>query len=82
MVRLKCFEKYSQRVKLELARVMCLETFDEGRTIIQQGHIGFSFYFIVSGSVNVILTEQDKITGKRTFSVNSFVPNVRKVVDI
>ena len=61
--RLKCFQKYSPKVKQELARVLFYERYKDGRVIIQQGHIGQSFYFIISGKVTVRITEVDKATG-------------------
>jgi len=61
--RLKCFQKYHRKVKQEIARVIYYETFEDGRTIIQQGHAGVSFYFIVSGKVQVKFEEKDKKTG-------------------
>lgn len=63
MRRLKCFDKYSSAAKLELTRIIYYEKFEEGRVVIQEGHIGFSFYFIVSGQVNVLVSEIDKYTG-------------------
>jgi len=61
--RLKCFKKYHRKVKQEIARVIYYETFEDGRTIIQQGHAGFSFYFIISGKVQVKFEETDRKTG-------------------
>ncbi len=61
--RLKCFMKYPRKMKEELAKVIFYETFSDGRVIIQQGHSGVSFYFIVSGKALVKLTETDKSTG-------------------
>ena len=62
--RLKCFAKYPRKVKQELARVIYYENVEAGRVIIQQGHIGMSFYFIVSGAVVVKMQERDKETGQ------------------
>ncbi|CAH1791879.1 unnamed protein product [Owenia fusiformis] len=62
--RLKCFEKYSRKIKHELARVIEYESFQEGRIILQQGHVGIGFYFILKGSVSVLVTEVDKTTGQ------------------
>jgi len=61
--RLKCFQKYHRKIKQEIARVIYYETFEDGRIIIQQGHSGVSFYFIVSGKVQVKFEELDKKTG-------------------
>ena len=41
----------------------CYEQFDDGRVIIQQGHIGMSFYFIISGKVTVRISEKCPNTG-------------------
>ncbi|XP_064637922.1 uncharacterized protein LOC135494101 [Lineus longissimus] len=61
--RLKCFEKYSTKVRQEMARVVEYDSFDDGKVIIKQGHIGISFYFIFSGAVRVLIRETDKNTG-------------------
>ena len=61
--RLKCFDKYTRKVKTDLSRVIFYETYNSGRYIIKQGHDGFSFYFIVSGKVQVRITDTDKTTG-------------------
>ena len=63
MDRLKCFNKYNRKVKQELSRVIYYERYEDGRIIIQQGHVGVSFYFIVSGGVTVKATEKNKVTG-------------------
>ena len=63
-MRLQCFNKYSTVARNELARIIFFERVDDGRVVIQQGHIGVSFYFIVSGVVNVKFKEVDKVTGK------------------
>ena len=62
--RLKCFEKYSPKVKYDMARVITYDRFDAGRVIIKQGHIGMSSYFIVSGRVEASVMEEDKKTGE------------------
>ncbi|CAK8684310.1 unnamed protein product [Clavelina lepadiformis] len=63
--QMKCFVKYSDLVRRELARVMHLETFEDGRIIIQEGHPGFSMYFIVTGSVIVQVSHTDSRTGEK-----------------
>ena len=68
--RLKCFQKYPRKVKHELSRVIFYESFSDGRVIIQQGHLGISFYFILSGKVLVYLNEKDK-AGKTNCSIPS-----------
>ncbi|XP_074651655.1 uncharacterized protein LOC141906307 [Tubulanus polymorphus] len=66
--RLKCFDKYSEKVKQEMARVISYDSFDDGRIIIRQGHQGYSFYFIIKGAVSVIISDTDK-RGKNTSQV-------------
>ncbi|XP_013382263.1 cyclic nucleotide-binding domain-containing protein 2-like [Lingula anatina] len=62
---LQCFEKYGKAVRHELARTLSLDSYEDGRVVIKQGHIGFNFYFIVKGSVVVKRTDEDKITGHK-----------------
>ena len=38
-------------------------SYDRRRIIVRQGHSGFSFFFIVSGSVSVTITRKDEKTG-------------------
>ena len=64
-LQLKCFECYSVYVRKELARVLLYKAFEKGRVIIRQGDIGFSLYFILSGSVFVEVQEEDQVTGKK-----------------
>lgn len=52
-------------VKRELAKVVYYDMFEGGRVVIKQGHVGISFYFIVSGSVMVERMEVDKFTGEQ-----------------
>ncbi|KAJ7381256.1 hypothetical protein OS493_001373 [Desmophyllum pertusum] len=63
--KLKCFDRYPMYVKRELAKVLYYDMFEKGRVVIKQGHIGISFYFIVSGSVIVERMEEDKHTGEQ-----------------
>ncbi|XP_071787118.1 uncharacterized protein [Asterias amurensis] len=63
--KLKCFERYSSTVRQELSCVLHYESFEDGRVIVRQGHPGLSFYFILSGTVIVEVTEEDKRTGER-----------------
>ena len=55
--KLICFRKYSQYIKKDLARVVCFEQYDRGRVLIKQGHQAHNFYFIVKGSVSILVTE-------------------------
>ncbi|XP_020613508.1 cyclic nucleotide-binding domain-containing protein 2-like [Orbicella faveolata] len=61
--KLKCFNRYTSRIKQELARVVYFQQFGDGRVVVQQGHPGRSMYFIVSGNVLIQVTETDKRTG-------------------
>nr|XP_004225769.1 uncharacterized protein LOC101242145 [Ciona intestinalis] len=72
--QMKCFAKYTPMVRHELARVMHFETFEDGRVIIQEGHQGFSMYFIVTGSVMVQVSQVDNRTGERKNHVVSEIP--------
>lgn len=38
-------------------------SYERRRLIVRQGHPGFCFYFIVSGSVSVTITRKDYKTG-------------------
>ncbi|XP_039267857.1 cGMP-dependent protein kinase 2-like [Styela clava] len=68
--QMKCFEKYPPMVRRELTRVMHFETFEDGRVMLQEGHQGFSMYFIVAGSVIVQVSQEDGRTHeKRTQTV-------------
>ena len=40
-----------------------LRSYEKRRIIVRQGHPGFCFYFIVSGSVSVTVTRKDVKTG-------------------
>ena len=63
VMKLACFSRYSLYVRQELAHVLFYEVFEQGRVVIRQGDIGFSFYFIVSGSVLVEVQDKDPVTG-------------------
>eukprot|EP00794_Sanderia_malayensis_P003049 gene3049-3511_t len=63
--RLRCLDRYSPAVKKELGKILYYDSFEDGRLVIQQGQLGISFYFIVSGTVVVERIEIDKKTGSR-----------------
>jgi CRP-like cAMP-binding protein len=67
MSRLKCFSQYTPYTLRELSRILGYEAFEKGRVVIRQGDPGLSFYFVVSGTVNVEVNEHevDARTGKR-----------------
>ena len=60
MGRIKFFEKYPPTVRYELSKVIEFQAFDKDKVIIKQGDQAYSFYFIVSGSVLVEVTEEDQ----------------------
>ncbi|XP_078611470.1 uncharacterized protein LOC144881940 isoform X1 [Branchiostoma floridae x Branchiostoma japonicum] len=66
--RIKIFERHSPAMKRAIARFMQYESFGNGRVIIEQGTPGISLYIMVSGTVQVVLTETDP-RGKTTSRV-------------
>ncbi|XP_028399067.1 cGMP-dependent protein kinase, isozyme 1-like [Dendronephthya gigantea] len=69
IMRIKAFETFSTHLKSELSRVLLYQKFGAGRVVIQQGHLGASFYFIVSGTVTVQREEKDDRTGEKHVQV-------------
>ncbi|XP_031551248.1 cAMP-dependent protein kinase regulatory subunit-like [Actinia tenebrosa] len=67
--RMKGFNRYPLYVKRELARVVYHGKYQSGRCIIRQGHVGISFYFIVSGTVTVERIEEDRVTGEKHIQI-------------
>ena len=63
VIKLACFSRYSLYVRHELAHVLFYDVFERGRVVIRQGDVGYSFYFIVSGSVLVEIQDKDPISG-------------------
>ncbi|XP_033123945.1 uncharacterized protein LOC117122470 [Anneissia japonica] len=57
---MKSFERFTPKVRLELCRVARYMSCGKGRVIVRQGHVGFGFYFIYSGSVFVQLDIADQ----------------------
>lgn len=47
-------------MKKDLVRVCYYDIVGDGRVIIKQGHVGLSFYFIISGQVEVITNVKDE----------------------
>ncbi|XP_071950961.1 uncharacterized protein [Antedon mediterranea] len=72
--KLTFFDKYSHTVKMELASVLYYEKFEEGRVLVKQGHPGRSFYYILSGSVIIEVTEEDARTGEKKTQVVGETP--------
>ncbi|XP_078611472.1 uncharacterized protein LOC144881940 isoform X3 [Branchiostoma floridae x Branchiostoma japonicum] len=60
--------RHSPAMKRAIARFMQYESFGNGRVIIEQGTPGISLYIMVSGTVQVVLTETDP-RGKTTSRV-------------
>lgn len=60
---LKCFSRYSSCVLKELARKIAFESFEQGRVVVRQGDIGYSFYFIIHGSVLVEIQDKGSKSG-------------------
>ena len=60
---LKCFSRYSSYVKKELAKIVTFQSFEQGRVVVRQGDIGFSYYFIIQGSVFVEVQDKDAKVG-------------------
>ncbi|XP_048584959.1 mucin-17-like isoform X2 [Nematostella vectensis] len=62
---MKSFNKFSREAQLKLCRTMTYACYERRRIIVRQGHPGFCFYFIVSGTVSVTVTRRDFKTGNR-----------------
>ena len=63
VMKLAYFNRYSLYVRQELAHVLFYDVFERGRVVIRQGDVGYSFYFIVSGSVLVQIQDKDPVSG-------------------
>ena len=66
-VKVQSFNKYSRSVRRELCRVIRYENYEKKRVIVKQGHPPHSFYFILSGVVDLVKSEVVARTG-RTYS--------------
>ncbi|XP_027036223.1 uncharacterized protein LOC113664796 isoform X2 [Pocillopora damicornis] len=60
---MKSFGKFSRESQRNLCQTMTYACYDRRRLIVRQGHPGYCFYFIVSGSVSVTITRLDYKTG-------------------
>jgi len=60
---MKSFNKFSREAQRYVCRTMTYACYERRRIIVRQGHPGFSFFFIVSGSVSVTITRKDEKTG-------------------
>ncbi|CAH3156566.1 unnamed protein product [Porites lobata] len=60
---MKSFGKFSREAQRNLCQTMSYACYERRRLIVRQGHPGFCFYFIVSGSVSVTITRKDYKTG-------------------
>jgi CRP-like cAMP-binding protein len=64
--------KSSDRVHWECCRVMTLEIFQPGESVINFGEIGDKFYIILKGSVSILIPSKIK---KRKLTANDSKPN-------
>lgn len=62
-------QKFEAKVLQQLARTLQYDELEEGRCVIKQGHIGTSFYFVVTGRLQVSLEFIDKQTGDALVSL-------------
>lgn len=60
---IKSFNKFSREAQRYLCQTMTYACYERRRIIVRQGHPGFSFFFIVSGSVSVTITRKDEKSG-------------------
>eukprot|EP00057_Strongylocentrotus_purpuratus_P002678 XP_003725008.1 PREDICTED: uncharacterized protein LOC100893466 [Strongylocentrotus purpuratus] len=68
MRNMRSFEKFTRRMRMEICRAARYNECGKGRVIVRQGHVGFNFYFIFSGSVFVQLDILDESSGVMTTS--------------
>ncbi|GJQ70932.1 hypothetical protein Trydic_g849 [Trypoxylus dichotomus] len=66
---LKCFRKYPDDVKMQLAGVTYFLYYGPNRTIVKQNHEAHALYFILSGEVIVSITTWDPII-KENVTIN------------
>ncbi|XP_072171995.1 uncharacterized protein [Diadema setosum] len=66
MRNMRSFEKFTRRMRMEICRSARYNQCGKGRVIVRQGHIGYNFYFIFSGSVFVQLDVIDESSGVTT----------------
>ncbi|XP_022903027.2 uncharacterized protein [Onthophagus taurus] len=59
---LKCFRKYPEHVKLQLASVTYFMYYGPNRVIVKQNHDAHALYFIITGEVDVSVTTADPVT--------------------
>ncbi|XP_067683150.1 uncharacterized protein [Haliotis asinina] len=60
MRNIKCFQEYPARMQRLLAAVGIYERFEARRVLVRQGHPASSFYFILSGTVVVMVMDCDR----------------------
>ncbi|XP_077867157.1 cyclic nucleotide-binding domain-containing protein 2-like [Saccoglossus kowalevskii] len=63
MKNMKSFDKFTQKIRLQICKMARYTCCEKGRVIVRQGHIGYNFYFIYAGSVFVQLEFKDARTG-------------------
>ncbi|RDD41392.1 Cyclic nucleotide-binding domain-containing protein 2 [Trichoplax sp. H2] len=57
--RLKSFTMYSNTLQRQLCQVLRYESYGKRRVIVQQGHLPIAYYFILSGTLLVNITDSD-----------------------
>ncbi|KAI4471222.1 hypothetical protein MML48_1g07607 [Holotrichia oblita] len=72
---LKCFRKYPEHVKMQLAGVTYFMYFGPNRMIVRQNHEAHALYFLLTGEVVVSITTYDPIIKEKvTINVGSMLP--------
>ncbi|KAK9694811.1 Cyclic nucleotide-binding domain [Popillia japonica] len=72
---LKCFRKYPEHVKMQLAGVTYFMYFGPNRMIVRQSHEAHALYFILTGEVAVSITTYDPVIKEKvTITVGSMLP--------
>lgn len=66
---LKCFRKYPDHVKMQLAGVTYFMYYGPNRVIVRQNHEAHALYFILTGEVTVSITTWDPVI-KENVTVN------------
>ncbi|KAI4471223.1 hypothetical protein MML48_1g07606 [Holotrichia oblita] len=71
---LKCFRKYPEHVKMQLAGVTYFMYFGPNRMIVRQSHEAHALYFLLTGEVAVSITTYDPVIKEKvTINVGTMV---------
>ncbi|KAK9694824.1 Cyclic nucleotide-binding domain [Popillia japonica] len=71
---LKCFRKYPEHVKMQLAGVTYFMYFGPNRMIVRQNHEAHALYFLLTGEVAVSITTYDPVIQEKvTINVGTMV---------